>query len=69
MWDFIEKYGPNYGYYQQVDKTWIIVKEKHLRKVESIFAGTNIKITSEGKKHFGAAIGSGTFRNKYIDKK
>ena len=24
MWDFIEKHGPDYGYYQQADKTWII---------------------------------------------
>ena len=26
MWDIVKDLGPEYGYYQQADKTWIIVK-------------------------------------------
>ena len=69
LWSFIEEYGPGYGYYQQAEKTWIIVKEEYRNKAEKIFAGTGIKITNDGKKHLGAAIGSETFRNEYINKK
>ena len=58
MWDIIKDLGPEYGYYQQVDKTWIIVKPKHLEEAQMIFKGTDIKITVEGRKHLGAAIGS-----------
>ena len=41
MWD--------YGYNQQADKTWVIVKPKHLEETQRIFSGTNIKITIKGK--------------------
>ena len=51
MWDIIKDLGPEYGYYQQADKTWIIVKPQYLEEAQTIFQGTNIKITVEGRKH------------------
>ena len=69
MWDSIEKRGPDYGYYQQADKTWVIVKPKHLEEAQRIFSGTNIKITTKGKRHLGAAIGSEIYRKEYINEK
>ena len=69
MWDSIEKRGPDYGYYQQADKTWVIVKPKHLEEAQRIFSGTNIKITTKGKKHLVAAIGSEIYRKEYINEK
>ena len=62
MWDFIEQHGPDYGYYQQASKTWIIVKPQHFEEAKALFHGTNVKITSEGKKHLGATIGSEMYR-------
>ena len=69
MWDSIEKHSPDYGYYQQADKAWVIVKPKHLEEAQRIFRGTNIKITAKGKKHLGAAIGSEIYRKEYINEK
>jgi len=69
MWDFIEKWGPDYGYHQQASKTWIIVKSQHLKKAQSIFQGTNIKTTTDGKKHLGATIGATKYRKEYINEK
>ena len=70
MWNSIEKRGPDYGYYQQADKTWVIVKPKHLEEAQSIFSGTNIKITTtKSKKHLRAAIGSEIYRKEYINEK
>ena len=69
MWDSIEKRGPDYGYYQQADKTWVIVKPKHLEEAQRIFSGTSIKITTKGKKHLGAATGSEIYRKEYINEK
>ena len=69
MWDFIEREGPKYGYYQQAEKTWLIVKQKDLKKARQIFADTKVKITVEGKKHLGAAIGSEKYREEFIAQK
>ena len=69
MWDFIKKWGPDFGYYQQADKTWIIVKPQHLKKAQIIFHGTDINITTDGKKHLGASIGSIMYRKQYINEK
>jgi len=68
MWDCIEKWGPEYGYYQQAEKSWLIVKPQFAEEARSVFAGTGVKITTEGKKHLGAAIGSSEYRNEFIDK-
>ena len=57
MWDFIEEHGPDYGYFQQASKTWIIVKPEYLEETKVLFQGTNVQITSDGKKHLGATIG------------
>ena len=43
MWDFIEQHGPDYGYYQQASKTWIIAKLQHFEEAKALFHGTNGK--------------------------
>ena len=66
MWDYIVQWDPDFGYNQQADKTWIIVKPRHLEEAERIFKDTKINITSDGKKHLGASIGSLSYRTQYI---
>ena len=63
-WDDIEKTGSDYGYHPNASKTWLIVKENHLEAAEAAkaaFQGTEVKITTEGKKHLRAAIGTPSF--------
>lgn len=69
MWDFIKIQGPKYGYHQQEKKTWLIVKPQHLQLATQIFSDTDINITSDGRKHLGAAVGGATFRESYVQKK
>ncbi|XP_066926215.1 uncharacterized protein [Clytia hemisphaerica] len=69
LWDTIVKWGPKYGYFQQASKTWVIVKPQYLEEATEIFKDTNIKITTEGKKHLGAAIGSENFCEEFITDK
>ena len=38
-------------------------------ETKRLFADTNIKITSEGKRHLGAAIGNNNFRKEYATEK
>lgn len=63
-WDQLASKGPKYGYYVNSGKSWLIVKEKHLARAERTCTGTGIRITCEGKRHLGAALG--TFVNEYI---
>ena len=69
MWDSIEKWGPEYGYFQQASKSWLIVKPQSVAKARKIFANTGIQITIEGKKHLGAVIGSAEYREEFVNEK
>ena len=52
------KIGPDYGYQPNAAKTCIIVKEEYLAQAVTLFEGTGISITQEGKRYLGAAIDS-----------
>ena len=45
------------------------VKEEYVGKARELFAGTGINITTEGKRHLGAAIGSRLYTEKYVSRK
>ena len=69
-WDKLNLVGPKYGYFPKPSKTVLILKDQSLvAKAESSFTNSGIKITSEGDRHLGAAIGSSTFRDHYINTK
>ena len=68
-WDRLTSTGPDYGYFLNPSKTWLIVKEGYEEKAESTFRGTQVVISEEGKKYFGSAIGKQTFIENYVQQK
>ena len=69
-WDTVITEGKKVGYYVNESKSWIIIKDAtKLPKVTQLFQGTPIKITTEGKRHLGAAIGSESFKVAYASEK
>ena len=68
-WDMLLKKGPAYGYFPKPSKTWLIVKEEKLEEAKRIFKDTGVKITSDGMRHLGAAIGSKAFKDSYVHEK
>ncbi|KAL5467222.1 hypothetical protein EMCRGX_G031422 [Ephydatia muelleri] len=54
---------------KHLGKTWFIAKPQHERDAKELFSGTGIGITSEGKQHLGAALGSRSFLESYISEK
>ena len=68
-WDQMNSLGPGFGYFANAVKTWLITKEEHLAKAKDTFAGTNVQITTDGKPHLGAPIGSLDFRKHFVDQK
>ena len=68
-WDCLTNIGPDYGYFPNASKTWLIVKEGYKNEAASLFEGTQVAITEEGKKYLGSAIGKQTFIESYVQQK
>ena len=59
-----------FGYYVNEKKSWLIVKNQTLLETANdLLKNTKINITTEGKRHLGAVIGSNEFRVKYVTEK
>ena len=48
-WDDIVVHGQRLGYYQRADKCWLIVKPHLVETVKKIFAGTDVRISTNGQ--------------------
>ena len=68
-WEMIEIYGPRIGYFPKADKSWLTVKPEHAEKANIIFHDTQINITSTGRRHLGAVIGSQDYKASYVSTK
>ena len=69
-WLALTELGNKYGYYVNASKSWIIVKnEETLNRAKILFEDTEIKYTTEGKRHLGAALGSENFKQQYVSDK
>ena len=68
-WKHLLAYGPNYGYFQNAAKTYLIENPDQFNSAQKLFNGTNIQISCEGQCHLGAAIGYQSFTESYVSKK
>ena len=65
-WDKIDSLGPKIGYFVKASKSWLIVKSEFLDEARKIFEGSGLNITTEGRRHLGAVIGSDSFKAAYV---
>ena len=68
-WDALVTLGPKFGYHVNPSKTHLITKEGHHSKATKVFKDTEVKVTSEGKSHLGAALGTSSFTVLYVRSK
>ena len=68
-WDKISSIGPNFGYFANASKSWLVTKEDHFSKATAAFADTDVKITKDGRPYLGAAIGSQEYITSYAESK
>ena len=66
FWNSVQIHGTCYGYIPNGAKTHLVVKAEHVEKARELFAGTGINVTTEGKRHLGAAIGSRSYTVEYV---
>ena len=50
-WDMLCDIGPQFGYFVNSSKTFLIVKELHLSLAHSIFGDTGVQFTTEGRRY------------------
>ena len=68
-WDTLIEDGPEYGYHPKDDKCWLITKPEKEEIIREIFKESEINITTEGKRHLGAVVGSRSYLNEYVNEK
>ena len=69
-WDLVTFEGRRYGYHVKPAKSWLILKDaSKLAEAEEIFRNSPIKITTTGKRHLGAVLGTEDFKGDYIEEK
>ena len=68
-WDNLVTSGPDFGYFVNASKTSLVVKEGHLADAVKYFENTNVQISTEGKPHLGAALGTEAFVHEFVSKK
>ena len=64
--DAIVERGPKFGYNAEPSKSWLIVKEEKLEEAKLVFQGAGVNITTQGKKHLGAALGTEGYRQEFV---
>ena len=68
-WDRLVDIGPDFGYYPNASKTWLVVKEDTADAATEAFQGTDGNITTEGKRQLGAALGTRSFVEAYVQRR
>ena len=53
----------------QARPTYLVVEAQFLEEAKHLFTGTNVNITTQGKHHLGAAIGSRDYTEQYVREK
>ena len=69
-WDQVKEEGVKFGYFVKPSKSWLVLKDpSKLEETKKLFENSPINITTAGKRHLGAAIGSQEFKEEYIKEK
>ena len=68
-WDQLYELGPKFGYFPQASKSWLIIKPEVEGKAETIFQGSGVQLTTEGKRHLGASLGSTKYKEENLSSK
>ena len=61
--------GHRYGYHSNDCKTWLTVKEGLQDAASSTFAGTSVQVTTQGKRHLEAVLGTQYSVEHYVTKR
>jgi len=69
LFDLLTTIGPNYGYYVNTNKSWLVVHPGKQEEARRIFDGLPINITEDGHQILGSAIGTEEFMRTFSNTK
>ena len=61
--------GPSFGYFPNDTKTWLVTKPSLEAKARHLFDKTNVNITTTGRPHLGAPVGSDEYVQQFLHEK
>ena len=67
-WDHLNTIGPNYGYYTNASKTWLLTKKDYYLKADAAFSGTGVHITTNSRPYLGVPIGAEEYIQSFLSK-
>ena len=62
----INEMGPSLRYYPNAKKCWLVTKPEKENEAMEVFGDTAIKISTQGRKHLGAVLGSRSYLEEYM---
>ena len=65
-WKKLCSLGPDFGYYPEATKSWLITKQRFETVARNTFRDSKVNITIEGKRHLGATIGSEGYKKSFV---
>ena len=68
-WDELVALEPLCSYHANPLKLWLMTKPQHLEAAKTLFSGTNMNITTEGRPHLGAPLGTQEFVQQFVTEK
>ena len=68
-WETLCELDRKFGYYPEASKTWLIAKNEYYDIANTTIKSTKINMTSNGKRHLGAVIGSISYKEDYMNEK
>ena len=64
-WNLLVSVGPKFGYFPNAQKTLLLTKLEKLAEAQEVFKDSAVKITTEGKRYLGGALGTEVFSNTF----
>ena len=68
-WSKLLQLGPDYGYHPSPEKTVLLVKPSLEHAAQELFAGTGVRIVTDGCIYLGGALGSERFLHTFVSGK
>ena len=67
-WDQVLSLDAYFGYLPNASKTWLVTKQQYIYLYwkKDIFCDTAVKVTTNGRPHLGAPIGTSEYVEKFI---
>jgi len=65
-WDQASSLGPYFSYFPNSSKTFLVTKQQFSSIGKETFCDTAVKVTTNGRPHLGAPIGTSEYVEKFI---